>query len=342
MKSIAALIDEKKIPDLDRETKEAYAIAKPWLEQVEEKVEQMIRCDAERLSAISDYLFNLGGKRMRPVLGILVAKLFGIKEATAELVNAAAGVELIHMATLLHDDIIDRSQKRRHQQSPYSKYGLASTLLAGDFLLVRAFGLCSCLDRTVIEKTERACVYLTEGEELEGVITNGRQVSRAQYEMVIGKKTASLFELCCGIGAYLAKADARAVELMEEFGRQLGLAFQVIDDILDITADENVLGKPAGTDLKQKTPSIINILWLESGAHVAKEFFAQEEPSTSSVAFAIQSIKQAGIVEQARELAMHYSEKAQAALNEAGPYVADKSVAQQLSALMAYTLTRCL
>ncbi|MCC6932878.1 MAG: polyprenyl synthetase family protein [Deltaproteobacteria bacterium] len=342
MTSIAALIDEKKIPDLDKETKEAYAIAKPWLDLVEKRIAQSVKCEAEKLTAISDYLFHLGGKRVRPVLGILVAKLFGVTEPTEDLINAGAGVELIHMATLLHDDIIDKSLKRRHQQSPFSKYGLSSTLLAGDFLLVRAFGLCAQLDKTVINKTEKACVYLTEGEELEGIIADGRHVTMRQYENVIAKKTASLFELCCGVGAYLANADAQAVRHMEQFGRYLGLAFQVIDDILDITADESVLGKPAGTDLKQKTPSIINILWLESGAHVAKEFFAQAEPSASSVTFAIQSIKQAGIIEQAREIAMHYSEKTQTSLNECAPYIVDKDIARQLSAVVAFTLTRCL
>jgi octaprenyl-diphosphate synthase len=139
----------------------------PELQNVEQRIRDTFRSDVTLMREVPDYLLRLGGKRIRPALTLLVSKALGIDPINEDVFNVSAGIELIHMATLLHDDIIDDSPVRRHQQSPYAKFGTPATLLSGDFLLTRAFGLCAKLDDTIITATEQACIELVEGEALE-------------------------------------------------------------------------------------------------------------------------------------------------------------------------------
>ncbi len=170
------------------------------LQRVEAQIRETFRSDAETLTKISEYLLALGGKRIRPLLAIVSGRLFGMDTPSSELVAAAAGIELIHMATLLHDDIIDQSPTRRSRDSAYRAFGLPNSLITGDFLLARAFGLCAHLYTFVIEATERACVELTEGEILEGHLGSGTAVSLEDYLGVVKRKTASLFALAGSVG----------------------------------------------------------------------------------------------------------------------------------------------
>ncbi len=278
---------------------------------------------------------------MRPLLTVLSAKLFGMHEASKELLNAAAGIELIHMATLLHDDIIDESPLRRSQESAYSKYGTAKTLLAGDFLFARAFGLCGVLDAEVVRATEQAVVELTEGEVLEGTLSEDTTSSLESYLTVVSRKTASLFALSAFVGAHLAGASSTQKKSLLSFGRDAGIAFQMIDDILDIVSSSDLLGKPAGADLRQKTPSLVNILWLASGDTRAKEFFARDT-SEEEIADTIAHIKTTTVLEESRALASEYAAKARSHLNSIDEDALDLETRENLFALVNYTLTRCL
>lgn len=322
--------------------KDAFLSAAPGLQAVEQRVTQSLVSDAALLTEISGYLQQLGGKRVRPLMTILTAKLFGQSEPSSELIEAAAGIELIHMATLLHDDIIDQSPTRRSKPSAYHQYGLTSTLLTGDFLLVRAFGLCAKLDTFVIEATEAACVALTEGELLEGKLSPERQLSLDEYLNIIDKKTASLFCLSAKVGAHLAGAHREEVELLADFGTQAGIAFQAIDDILDVVADEDLLGKPAGADLRQHTPSLVNILWLASGDAKARAFFSTSESSTEQCAEALTFLRSSTVIEQAREIARKHAEEALAKLRAIASDRIDSNTRSQLEALVEYTLDRCM
>ena len=333
---------ESRIGPIDETAKAAYESCKDALSLVEDEIRTRFASDAQNLSDISSYLLALGGKRIRPILAILSARLFGMHFSTPELVTACAGIELIHMATLLHDDIIDKSAMRRHKESAYVRFGLPSTLLAGDFLLVRAFGMCGRLDKTLIDETEQACIRLTEGEELEGIINTNNQISIDTYRDVVGKKTGALFHLACLGGAHLAGAQRKAVDLMGEFGDALGLAFQMIDDILDVTADEQLLGKPAGTDLKQKTPSLVNILWLQSGDLKAREFFNIPEPTFDQAKSLIEHLLNKGIVDLARKHAKEEADRAKLILDELETFGINQETQNQLKAIVDYTLNRCL
>ncbi len=321
----------------------AFETGKSWIGLVESRMTHAFRSDAPALTKISGYLLQQGGKRVRPLLVLLSSKLFRVDEPSSDVVDVAAGIELIHMATLLHDDIIDQSLVRRHQPSAFRQFGLNPSLLTGDFLLVRAFGLCAHLDDYVVTKTEEACVALVEGEILEGTLDGtAESLDLKNYINIIDKKTAALFALSAQLGAYLSGAASADVERMRLFGQNAGIAFQMVDDILDIIANEDLLGKPCGTDLKQKTPSLVNVLWLASGETQARTFFDQDTPTPESVIEARQYLLSSAIIQESRKYAQHYAQNALDALNAIDEQKLNPLIRGQLQSLVEYTLTRCL
>jgi geranylgeranyl pyrophosphate synthase len=338
---VESIKKQDKLGLLKLSVKAAFLAGALGLRSVENRIRECLGSDSKSLTEISTYLLDLGGKRMRPLLTILASQLFRMESPSKALIDAAAGIELIHMATLLHDDIIDQSPQRRSKPSAYSLYGLPETLLTGDFLLVRAFGLCAKLDHFVIEETEKACVSLTEGEIKEGTIDLERLPTFDQYVTVIEKKTASLFELSSVIGAHLAGANSDEVKKLRVFGRYAGVAFQMIDDILDITADEDLLGKPAGTDIRQRTPSLVNLIWLEEEPEKAYDFFSKTQ-SEESIKSTLAYLSHSKVIEKARLHAKDYAGRATNALIALDEDNIDIKVREQLFSLLDYTLERCL
>lgn len=322
--------------------KAAFEAGAPGLKLVEQRILSRLSSDAAALPEIAEYLLSLGGKRIRPLLTLLSAQLCGMKAPSEELIDVAAGIELIHMATLLHDDIIDESPLRRSQESAYKRYGLPKSLLTGDFLLVRAFGLCAKLDRHIIEATERACVTLTEGEVLEEPLHGESEQNFESYLTVVSKKTASLFELATEVGAHLSGWRGEERETLRRFGYLTGVAFQMIDDILDVTADENLLGKPSGTDLRQKTPSLVNIVWLAESPREARAFFTQATIDHNAAKQVARELCNSRVIEISREHARRYAAQANSELSKLDASQINATVRDQLSAIVEYTLHRCL
>jgi octaprenyl-diphosphate synthase len=268
---------------------------------------------------IPEYLLGLGGKRIRPVLTLLCSKALGASEISDDVIDVAAGIELIHMATLMHDDIIDESPVRRHQPSPYAKYGTAATLLSGDFLLTRAFGLCAKLDDEIISATEQACIELVEGEALESALHTELHTKSSSLT-IAQRKTASLFRLAAFCAAHLAGATPRVTEQMSIFGESLGIAFQIIDDILDVISDEATLGKKQGLDLLERKPSLVNVLWLESGDPDAQRL--RTAPNTLGneaqwVDATLDKLRDGPVIQGAKAVATSYADAASQALTEA-------------------------
>jgi octaprenyl-diphosphate synthase len=244
---------------------------------------------------IPEYLLGLGGKRIRPALTLLCSKALGAQEITQDIIEVSAGIELIHMATLLHDDIVDQSPLRRHQPSPYARYGTSATLLSGDFLLTRAFGLCAKLDHEIITATEQACIELVEGE------------------------TASLFRLAAFCAAHLTDVRDETKASMARFGESLGVAFQIIDDILDVISDEATLGKRPGLDIAERKPSIVNIMWLESGDKEAQRLLSPPtgDDEKEFVERSLRTLRDSAVIQQAKELARSYADEASSELSDA-------------------------
>ncbi len=336
-----SILKQDRLGLLKLSVKAAFLGGAPALRDVENKIRSTLSSEAQVLTDISTYLLELGGKRMRPLLTILVSQLFKMKKPSQALIEAAAGIELIHMATLLHDDIIDQSPLRRSKPSAYSQFGLTSTLLTGDFLLVKAFGLCALLDDFVIKETEKACIALTEGEVTEGLLTGAAIPTLDAYLNVVEKKTASLFALSTVVGAYLAGASQEDILKLRVFGKYAGIAFQMIDDILDITADEDLLGKPAGTDLRQKTPTLVNLIWIEEEPEKAKDFFRRDS-SEKEIKDTLIYISRSPVIDKARLLAKDYAGRATNALLSIPEESINTKVRAQLFSLLDYTLERCL
>jgi octaprenyl-diphosphate synthase len=307
-----AVLEEIKQLSSSRE-RFAHAISLvPELADVESTIRQSFRSDVALMRDIPEYLLQLGGKRIRPALTLLTAKAFGVQGTNRDLLNVCAGIELIHMATLLHDDIIDDSPIRRHRQSPYAKYGTPATLLSGDFLLTRAFGLCAKLDDTIITATEQACIELVEGEALETLLHQETH-SRATSLTIAHRKTAALFRLAAFCAAHIAQQPHEVCERLSAFGQSLGVAFQIIDDILDVTSDEATLGKRPGLDITERKPSLVNVLWIESGDPEAKRLLSAPQSPEDERAFAakaIEFLRTSAIITEAKQLAVDHAEAA--------------------------------
>jgi len=318
----------------------------PELAEVEAVIRSCFHSDVTAMREIPEYLLSLGGKRIRPVLTLLCSKALGSAQISDDVLDVAAGIELIHMATLMHDDIIDQSPTRRHKPSPYAKFGTAATLLSGDFLLTRAFGLCAKLDDVIVGATEQACIELVEGEALESPLHVERHTTSSSLT-IAKRKTASLFRLAAFCAAHLNGASREQQRLMGAFGESLGIAFQVIDDILDVTSDEATLGKRQGLDLFERKPSLVNVLWLESGDPVAERLLAPPltEPSEQPwVESALKTLASGPVVAEAKRLARRYADDATKALTEAlgGDLTALNPEGEALLAVVDFALERVL
>jgi geranylgeranyl pyrophosphate synthase len=293
------------------------------------------------MAEIPGYLLSLGGKRIRPALTLLCCQSLGA-EASDRVIEVAAGIELIHMATLLHDDIIDNAPLRRRKPSPLSRFGLPNTLLSGDFLLVRAFGLCALLGEQVVRATEEACIELVEGETLESSLLVDSHNLESSLD-IAKKKTASLFRLGAFCAAHLVGAEESRCRRFANFGEKLGIAFQILDDVLDIAADEAELGKRPGTDLLERKPSLVNVLWLASGDPAARQLLtppgADEERFVSE---SIARLRKSDVLSEARKLARSFADFAQSELMAAldGWPKTDHNVVQDLLRLVDFTLSR--
>jgi len=320
----------------------------PEMAAVEQIIRTAFRSDVQLMHEIPEYLLALGGKRIRPVLALLCGRALGIRRVAQPLLDVSAGIELIHMATLLHDDIIDHSPTRRHKPSPLAKYGVAPTLLSGDFLLTRAFGLCARLDQPIIAATERACIELVEGEALETLLCD-EQHSLSSSLTIARKKTASLFRLATFCAAHIAGATADVVRSMTQFGEDLGIAFQIIDDILDVISDEMTLGKRPGLDIIERKPSVVNVLWLESGDSAAQRLLTvpttddKHRPDEEAfVARSLKALNSGSVVAQATKLALARAEAARYSLQEALSHSRDSDpvAAEALSAVIDFAVER--
>jgi octaprenyl-diphosphate synthase len=308
----------------------------PEIRTVEDIIRSTFASDIPLMRDIPEYLLSLGGKRIRPVLTLLFAKATGTTSPTQSVLDISAGIELIHMATLMHDDIIDQSPIRRHKASPYAVYGTPFTLLSGDFLLTRAFGLCARLPREVIIATEQACIELVEGETLETALSIGEH-SLETGLTVARRKTAALFRLAAYCPAFLANLSEVQQRAASAFGEALGVAFQIIDDILDVTSTEAVLGKLPGLDIAERKPSMINLLWLASGDPRAHILLTPPEPATGSksVAECLELLSSSPVLEETKKIARDYAEIARSELSKAVPETNSETQTRALDALQA-------
>ena len=228
---------------------EIFELLREDLAAIEREFGRDTVAGVEAITDIGEYLRNGGGKRIRPALLLLSSKLFNYEGRGA--IRLGAVVEMIHTATLVHDDIIDQAQIRRGRPSANTQWGNSKCVLAGDWLYMQAFKIAiqernfRILD-TLIDLTQQ----MVEGELLQ-MEKLGKAISLDEHFDLIHRKTACLFSVCMRLGAILGGATAEQEENLAQYGRDLGMAFQLVDDVLDLTASEDVLGKPVASDLRE-------------------------------------------------------------------------------------------
>ena len=240
--------------------KEIFDLLRDDIAAIEEQFERDTISNVAVITEIGEYLRAGGGKRIRPALLLLSAKLFGYKGNGA--VRLASVVEIIHTATLVHDDIIDEAQVRRGRPAANTKWGNSMCVLAGDWLYMQAFKI-AVQERNygIVDVLTELTQTMVEGELLQ-MEKLGNPISMEEHLDLIYRKTACLFSVCMRVGAILGGATAQQEACLGQYGRDLGLAFQIVDDVLDLTASESVLGKPVASDLREgkATMSVIHAL----------------------------------------------------------------------------------
>jgi heptaprenyl diphosphate synthase len=235
------------------------------LDEVEQHLASSVLTETPLVSEAVGYLLSAGGKRFRPTL-VLLGGQFG-DPADPRLVPLAVAVELTHLASLYHDDVIDEAESRRGIPSANARWDNTVAILAGDFLFARASAIASDLGTDVSRLLADTIGRVCEGQIREVQAAGEVEVDEADYMAVIERKTASLIATSCQVGAMLAGAAPEVVQRLERFGRFLGLAFQLSDDIMDLVADESTLGKEPGWDLKEGVFTLPVILALRESGH---------------------------------------------------------------------------
>jgi len=297
----------------------------------------------------STHILKAGGKRLRPTILILTCRLVGGSEEKA--LPAAAAVELLHNFTLVHDDIMDRDEFRRGVPTVHKIWGEAYAILAGDLLFSKSFEvMLELVNRGVPkDKVVEAVKYLAwaattvaEGQALDMSFEERENVSEEEYLTMIEKKTASLFEASARIGVAIGGGDVESVKNIGAYGRYLGIAFQIQDDILGIKADEKVLGKPVGSDIREGKKTILVIYALKNISndkkHELLNILGKKDASKEEIDKAIKIIEESGALEHAVKLKEEYAIKALNALNSV--HRVDEEAYEMLKEIVDWVINR--
>jgi geranylgeranyl pyrophosphate synthase len=228
---------------------------------------------------------------------------------------------------LLHDDIIDGGLLRRGKPSAFARYGNAPSLVAGDFLFCRAFELCGRFDERLVRTAAQACIQLTEGEVMEGRMRHNAAATLDDYLAVITRKTASLFAAGGSVAADLAGAPPKQINAMDKLGLAIGLAFQMVDDLLDVIGPEERIGKPVGSDLREGIISLPVVLGVQSNSALAHDFRAGTPIEGPAFDRALKMMREPSLLARGRGLAAEQVAVARGLLNQLRPSIYRDSLA---------------
>jgi geranylgeranyl pyrophosphate synthase len=314
------------------------ALVRDDLSAVEAKMRESMAGQHESLSAATEHLLASGGKRVRPAVALLTARMLGGEPAHA--VSLAAAIEMLHTATLVHDDLIDGALLRRGIPTLNAQWSPAATVLTGDYLFARAAELAAETESVrVMRVFARTLMVIVNGEINQLFVSRG-QAAREDYYQRIYAKTASLFAVAAEAGAIVSRAAEPVVQSMRLFGREVGMAFQIVDDILDFTSDEARLGKPVGSDLRQGLFTLPALCYLEQhpGDHDITSLMNGRAGDAEVVHRVVKAVRDSGAVEAAFDEARAYVARAQDALAA----MPDNLYRRALSDLAEYFVSRSL
>ena len=242
---------------------------------LDQEIEKQLSSDIELINNISQYIVNSGGKRIRPLIVLLSAKACGASDLD-RIVKAAAMIEFIHTATLLHDDVVDNSDSRRGIKTAHQSFGNESTILVGDFLYSRAFQIMVQINHMgIMEVMSDATNTIAEGEVLQLINSGNPKINKEQYLEVIYRKTGKLFEAAMVVGGLLSNQSQKVLNTLQLFGKELGMAYQIVDDVLDYSSSFEIMGKDVGDDLAEGKVTLPMIYTLERGMPDMQEMIGQ-------------------------------------------------------------------
>jgi octaprenyl-diphosphate synthase len=309
------------------------------LERVDEEFGRHVQSQVELIPKIGKYIQTSGGKRIRPAVLLMAARLSGYGGDRAVLY--AAVVEFIHTATLVHDDIIDESDLRRGRPAVHSRWGNDITVLLGDYLYIKSMAM--ALTHDTLDLVRVLCdvtLKMIEGELYQLTKNGDAGITEDEHFEIIRRKTAYLFGGCGQIGGMLGSVSAEREQALREYGFNLGIVFQLVDDLLDFTGDAEALGKPIGADLREgkMTLPLIHLLRQDGGmsAHIVREIIASKNATQDQWSRLLRALKEHRSIEYAHQRAMEYAERAKKQL-QVFPPGADRDA---LLALPDYVISR--
>ncbi len=328
------------LEDVQLTAKRIFDFISPELALVEEEFERQARSNIQVIAYIGEHLRRSGGKRVRPALTILSDYAVGGNGSSESAIRMATVMEFLHTATLVHDDVIDKAEKRRNRPSINSEFGNQTAVLMGDWLYMSAFET-SLAERSlpILDILTAVTRRMTEGELLQLTLLGRTDISEEQYFDVIARKTAYLFSACCEIGSLLGSADPKTRNMLRDYGMNLGIAFQLVDDLLDYTGSETSLGKPAGADLLEGKVSLPMIFLLQREPRFraeAQRVIAEGSYENVSRESLVHALESSGALALAQERAIEYAEAARSALDG----LDDSPYASALSAIPTYIVER--
>ena len=319
--STRALPEEKFMSHLSSQIAESAKKVNRFIEEVVD-----LEGEPELLYRAARHIMDAGGKRLRPFLVLKSCKLVGGREDDA--IPTAAALELLHTFTLLHDDIMDQDEKRRGVPTVHNQWGVPIAIVAGDLLFAKVYEAITKFTDTkrvtpkrvlqVLTEVSEATITICEGQTRDMMFENKGTVSEDEYFEMIKGKTAALFETSARCGGILGGANKKQVECLGEFACYAGIAFQVIDDVLGLIADEKVLKKPVGSDIREGKRTLIVVYALEKASDSQRKkilgTLGNKDASSEEIGETIELIESLGAIDYAKQLAENYIKKAKKAL----------------------------
>ncbi len=294
--------------------KRFFGLIKRELNLVEEEFEQQASSSIQVINYLGEYLRSSGGKRLRPSLLILASKAVGGNTNEESVIRLATVMEMLHTATLVHDDIIDNANTRRSKTSVNARLGNQSAVLMGDWLYMSAFET-SLKERSleILDILTELTRKMTEGELIQLTMLGRTDISEIEYFDILRRKTAYLFSACCEIGAILGNASMEEQKALRDYGLNLGISFQLTDDVLDFTAESETLGKASGADLLEGKLTLPLILLVENDPDVKsklEEIIREGEYRNGTREALLNQLSANGYIEKTRERAYDFATKA--------------------------------
>ena len=305
------------------------------LDKVERSLEEIADSEFPLLAQLLAHTLKNGGKRIRPALTLLSGKFYVYEPAL--LIPMAAAIELLHTATLVHDDIVDNSPVRRGKPTVSYTWGENRALLLGDYLFAKAGSLAASTGNLrVIKLFSQTLMTISGGELKQSGVTFDLARAREYYFAWISAKTACLFSTATESGAVLSQSPEDAIAAMRDYGYNLGVAFQIVDDVLDFVGDEDELGKPVGSDLREGTLTLPSIFFAEAYPEDNLIKSVVEKKDADSMALAVEKIRNSPVISECLALASEFCFRARRAIEK----LADNSARQSLLELAAHIVER--